>query len=206
MSSASEPVGSPLRLSHAESRCTGSTCESHGREAARESRERRRRRHDRRLLHEDNGGSFALAYVVYNTIMNLTTQAAQGVLPKRCGAPRAGWPVRRRGHGSGAASATPARSSRLRRWEGPLGIDECDAANQALISHHLEEVDGTIERPSFPFRYVWPADLDPMSQLAGMTLRERWGAWRHGPFMSDSRTHVSVWQKSTRDGDGGLLQ
>jgi hypothetical protein len=35
-----------------------------------------------------------------------------------------------------------------------------------------------------------------MAQLAGMTLRERFGGWKREPFTSESRTHVSVWEKS----------
>ena len=46
-----------------------------------------------------------------------------------------------------------------------------------------------------PFRYVWPAELDLMAQLAGMRLRERWSGWKREPFTSDSRKHVSVWEK-----------
>ena len=46
-----------------------------------------------------------------------------------------------------------------------------------------------------PFRYVWPAELDLMAQLAGMTLRERWAGWTKEPFTSESRSHVSVWEK-----------
>jgi len=46
-----------------------------------------------------------------------------------------------------------------------------------------------------PFRYVWPAELDLMAQLAGLTLRDRWDGWSREPFTSDSRQHVSVWQK-----------
>jgi hypothetical protein len=56
-------------------------------------------------------------------------------------------------------------------------------------------VDGGIERFSVPFRYVWPSELDLMALLAGMDLRERWGGWDREPFTSESRMHVSVWQK-----------
>jgi hypothetical protein len=45
-----------------------------------------------------------------------------------------------------------------------------------------------------PFRYVWPAELDLMAQLAGMELRERWGGWEHEPFTDESGRHVSVWE------------
>jgi hypothetical protein len=45
-----------------------------------------------------------------------------------------------------------------------------------------------------PFRYVWPAELDLMAQIAGMTLRERWSGWNREPFTSESTKHVSVWE------------
>ena len=76
------------------------------------------------------------------------------------------------------------------------GIDEVDVARQGLVSHHFELVDGRFELLSMPFRYVWPAELDLMAQLAGMTLRERWGGWHGEPFTRESRKHVSVWQKN----------
>jgi hypothetical protein len=68
-------------------------------------------------------------------------------------------------------------------------------AAQGLISHHFALVDGRLERQSIPFRYVWPSELDLMAQLAGMSLRERWAGWKREPFTSDSRKHVSVWEK-----------
>jgi len=78
---------------------------------------------------------------------------------------------------------------------GHWGIDEYDVANQGLISHHFRPVDGGLERRSIPFRYVWPAELDLMAELAGMKPRERWAGWKREPFTSDSRGHVSVWEK-----------
>jgi hypothetical protein len=77
------------------------------------------------------------------------------------------------------------------RW----GLDEFDVANQGLTSHHFEIVDGKLERVSIPFRYAWPAELDLMAELAGMTLRERWSGWKREPFTSESEKHVSVWEK-----------
>ena len=46
-----------------------------------------------------------------------------------------------------------------------------------------------------PFRAVSPGELDLMAQLAGMRLRERWSGWGREPFTSESRKHVSVWEK-----------
>jgi hypothetical protein len=89
----------------------------------------------------------------------------------------------------------------------PLGVrpdrwsfDEYDVANQGLISHHFENVGGSVQRLSIPFRYVWPAELDLMAQLAGMQLRERWGGWNHEPFTSESRNLIGVWEKPATSG------
>ena len=76
-----------------------------------------------------------------------------------------------------------------------LGFDDYDVARQGLISHHYTLVDGRMELHSFPFRYVWPSELDLMARIAGMTLRERWSGWCREPFTSESTKHISVWQK-----------
>ena len=76
-----------------------------------------------------------------------------------------------------------------------LGFDEYDVARQGLVSHHYWIADGGVEITSPPFRYVWPSELDLMAQLAGMALRERWGDWKREPFTSESKKHVSVWEK-----------
>ncbi|MGH9031568.1 MAG: SAM-dependent methyltransferase, partial [Acidimicrobiia bacterium] len=47
-----------------------------------------------------------------------------------------------------------------------------------------------------PFRYVWPSELDLMAKLAGMSLRDRWAGWDRSPFTGESRSHVSVWEKT----------
>ena len=141
-------------------------------------------------------GTFRLAYVVFNTIMNLTTQAAQVACfrnvaahlePGGCFVVEVGVPDLQRLPPGDAFRVFGVSET---HW----GIDEYDVANQGLISHHFEVVDGEIERVSMPFRYVWPAELDLMARLAGMELRERWAGWGREPFTSVSTSHVSVWQ------------
>ena len=142
-------------------------------------------------------GTFSVAYLVFNTIMNLTTQAEQVACfrnvaahlePGGCFVIEVGVPdLQRLPPGE---TVRPFHVSES-RW----GFDEYDLARQGLISHHLELVDGRAERNSIPFRYAWPAELDLMAELAGMTLRERWSGWEREPFTSDSRLHVSVWEK-----------
>jgi hypothetical protein len=73
--------------------------------------------------------------------------------------------------------------------------DFATARAQGLISHHYTLVDGAWQANSVPFRYVWPAELDLMARLAGMTLVERSSGWRREPFTSESTSHVSVWRR-----------
>jgi SAM-dependent methyltransferase len=142
-------------------------------------------------------GTFSVAYLVFNTIMNLTTQAAQVACfrnvatqlePGGCFVIEVGVPELQRLPPGETIRAFHVSES---RW----GLDEYDVARQGLTSHHFEIVDGRVERFSVPFRYAWPAELDLMAELAGMRLRERWSGWKREPFTSDSRKHVSVWEK-----------
>ena len=144
-------------------------------------------------------GSFSLVYLVYNTIGNLTTQEGPGrVLPQRGRAPRTRRRLRDRGGHAGAPTAPARRAGNVFRMdEDRWGIDEYDVATQGLISHHFWVQEGRAEHFSMPFRYVWPSELDLMAQLAGMTLRERWAGSTREPFTSESRSHVSVWEKPT---------
>jgi SAM-dependent methyltransferase len=143
--------------------------------------------------------TFKLAYLVRNTITNLTTQDEQVECFRNVAAhlePGGSFvievyvPELRRlppGETVRAFTVTPTH----------LGFDEyVDLAAQMSFSHHYWLVDGQLETFSAPFRYVWPSELDLMARLAGMTLRERWGDWNREPFTSDSESHVSVWEKA----------
>ncbi len=142
--------------------------------------------------------TFSLAYLVANTIMNLTSQAAQVACFRNVA-----------GHLEpggyfvidvlvpGLQRLPPGESFQVfDATEAHWGVDEYDVANQGLISHHFRRIKGRLELRSIPFRYVWPAELDLMGALAGMGFRERWAGWKREPFTSDSRRHVSVWQKA----------
>jgi SAM-dependent methyltransferase len=142
-------------------------------------------------------GTFSVAYLVFNTIMNLTTQAGQVACfrnvaahlePGGCFVIEVGVPDLQRLPPGETVRAFHVSED---RW----GFDEYDVARQGLVSHHFETIEGRIERVSMPFRYAWPAELDLMAQLAGMELRERWSGWKREPFTGDSRAHVSVWAK-----------
>jgi SAM-dependent methyltransferase len=146
--------------------------------------------------------TFSVVYLVANTIMNLTTQdeqvacfrnAAAHLEPGGCFVIEVVVPGLRRlppGETFQPFDVSPTH----------LGFDEYDVAAQSLVSHHYWIADGKVEVFSPPFRYVWPAELDLMAQLAGMTLRERWSGWKREPFTSESSKHVSVWEKSRDPG------
>ena len=142
-------------------------------------------------------GTFSLAYLVANTIMNLTTQEEQVACfrnvaahlePGGCFVIEVGVPGLRRlppGETFQLFDVSPRH----------VGFDEYDVARQGLVSHHYWIEGAKVEVFSPPFRYVWPSELDLMAQLAGMTLRERYGGWKREPFTSESEKHVSVWER-----------
>src|SRR6266516_476197 len=136
-------------------------------------------------------GTFSLAYLVFNTINNLTTQDAQvacfenvaaQVAPGGCFVVEVGVP--------GASGLRVFDLS-----DTHAGVDEYDAATQRLVSHHFTLDDDRWERLSMPFRSVSPSELDLMAGLADMRLRERWSGWNREPFTGESSKHVSVWEK-----------
>jgi hypothetical protein len=144
------------------------------------------------------GTTCSLVYLVFNTIMNLTTQDAQvqcfenaaaHLVPGGCFVIEVGVPDLRR--------LPPGQ--RLQLFDHTLthvGVDEyTDLAAQHMSSHHYSFADGQVDTFSMPFRYVWPSELDLMARIAGMTLRERWSTWARAPFTGDSTSHISVWEK-----------
>ncbi len=142
-------------------------------------------------------GTFTLAYLVRNTIMNLTTQDEQVACFRNVAAHLAPG-------GSFVMEVLVPDLQRLPPGETlrvftststHLGFDEYDVAHQSVVSHHYFVTEGEIEPFSAPFRYVWPSELDLMARLAHLTLTERWGDWDRSPFTAESRSHISVWQK-----------
>ena len=142
-------------------------------------------------------GTFALAYLVRNTITNLTSQddqvacfqnVAAHLEPGGCFVIEVYIPQLQRlppGETVHAFTVTPTH----------LGFEEYDPARQVAVPHHYWVVDGQLETYSTPHRYVWPSELDLMARLAGLRLRERWSDWHRAPFTSESGSHVSVWEK-----------
>jgi SAM-dependent methyltransferase len=137
-------------------------------------------------------GTFSLAYVVFNTIMNITAQedqiacfanAAAHLTPGGCFVVEVGVP-------RGTQREVFALGDKH------VGVDEWEPATQRLVSHHFSLVDGSWVRNSIPFYAAAPGEHDLMARLAGMRLRERWSGWNREPFSAESIKHVSVWEKT----------
>jgi SAM-dependent methyltransferase len=145
-------------------------------------------------------GPFALVYLLRNTITNLASQdeqvrafgnAAAHLRPGGCFVVENYVPQLRRlppGETTVVFAAT----------DDHLGFEEYDVAAQIAVSHHYWTIEGRLRTLTSPHRYVWPSELDLMARLAGLDLRERWADWNRTPFTSDSRSHISVWDKPPR--------
>jgi SAM-dependent methyltransferase len=144
-------------------------------------------------------GEFRLVYLLFNTIMNLTSQdeqvecfqnAAAHLEPGGRFLVEAIVPDLRR--------LTPGERVRVfDLGETHLGFDEyTDFTAQILHSHHYWVGDGQARSLSAPFRYVWPSELDLMARLAGLSFLERWADWERSSFADESNSHVTVWEKA----------
>ncbi len=142
-------------------------------------------------------GRFALVYLVWNSLGNLRTQdeqvacfanAARHLRPGGRFVVELGIPgIRRFPPGQ---AAVPFHVGRRH-----VGIDTYDMATQQGTSHHYRHhPDGTVTHGTSNFRFVWPAELDLMARLAGMTLERRVADWTGTPFDGDSESHVSTWR------------
>lgn len=143
-------------------------------------------------------GEFSLAYLVFNTISNLRTQAEQVECFRNAARHLAPggrfvvelWvpPLRRLPVGQ---TAVP-----MLVEDDYLLVDTYDTVTQECASHHYRtQADGTVTVGVGRFRYCWPAELDLMAQLAGLELEERVADWSRAPFTADSESHVSVWRR-----------
>jgi SAM-dependent methyltransferase len=142
-------------------------------------------------------GEFEVVYLVFNTISNLTTQDAQVACFEN-----AATHLRRGGrfvienNVPAVQSLQPGQSVLpFRADPDGFSFDVYDVVTQGFSSQHYFIVDGRLEAFPVEFRYAWPAELDLMARLAGMTLQDRWAGWDREPFTALSPSHVSVYVK-----------
>ena len=144
-------------------------------------------------------GRYTLVYLVFNTISNLLTQAeqvacfrnaARHLLPGGRFVIELWVPELRKlppGEGAVVFGSAP----------GYLGIDTYDVVRQRGVSHHVHFAPTSEAKVHLHrFRYVWPAELDLMAELAGFELESRHADWSGGEFTAESRFHISVYRRS----------
>ena len=142
-------------------------------------------------------GEFALVFLVFNTISNLTTQDAQVACFANAAAhlkPGGRFVIE---NGVPALQSLPPGQTVLPFRADPEGFsyDVYDVVTQNFSSQHFYIVDGKLEAFPVEFRYAWPAEMDLMARLAGMRLEHRYAGWDRAPFTALSPSHVSVWRK-----------
>jgi len=142
-------------------------------------------------------GQFSLVLLVFNGISNVQTQAEQVACFRNAArhlAPGGRFVIelwvpdlRRLPPGSKATVFTSE--------PGYIGLDTVDILNQIVVSHHFRFGAGN-EAALFrsPHRYVWPAELDLMAEIAGFQLESRHADWVGSPFTAESRSHISVYR------------
>ncbi|RFU86042.1 class I SAM-dependent methyltransferase [Streptomyces triticagri] len=143
-------------------------------------------------------GSYRLVYLVFNTISNLLTQQEQVACFRNA-----------------ARHLEPGGRFVIELWvpelrklppgqqavvfeagDGYVGLDTYDVLRQQVVSHHFSYGEDGPEAEIFrsPHRYIWPAELDLMAQLAGFELESRAADWAGAEFTAESRGHVSVYR------------
>ena len=142
-------------------------------------------------------GEYSLVYLVFNTISNLLTQSDQVACFRNASDHLSAggrfvielWvPELRR--------LPPGQQATVFHSEpGYIGLDTYDVLNQQVVSHHFRFGAGKeAELFRSPHRYIWPAELDLMAQLAGFELESRHEDWTGSAFTAASRSHVSVYR------------
>jgi len=150
-------------------------------------------------------GEFTLVYLVFNTIANLLTQneqvecfrnAARHLVPGGRFVVELWVPELR--------TLPPGKQATV--WtveEGYIGLDTYDVLHQQVVSHHFTfDASKAARLTRTPHRYVWPAELDLMAQLAGFDLESRHADWSGSEFTADSRSHVSTYRLPDQEADG----
>lgn len=140
----------------------------------------------------------SLVYLVFNTIMNVTTldeqvavfeNASAHLRPGGCFVIELVVPQLRR--------LPPGELARVFTLEAEhVGVETFDdVVSQISWSHHWIGASGRMVTHSAPYRYIWPAELELMGRLAGFRLRDRWADWNRSPFTNDSPSQVAVFEK-----------
>ncbi|MGS2617555.1 class I SAM-dependent DNA methyltransferase [Micromonospora sp. LZ34] len=144
-------------------------------------------------------GEFALVVLAFNTVFALPDQAAQVACFRNAAAhlrPGGRFVVEAWVPDPGAFRAGSAlRPVRVAEDEVLLEAAVLHPAEQRMTTTKIRLTDAGVRLLPANHRYAWPAELDLMAELAGMTREHRFADWSGRPFTDDSREHVSVWRR-----------
>ncbi|WP_158890981.1 class I SAM-dependent methyltransferase [Amycolatopsis anabasis] len=147
-------------------------------------------------------GGFALAYLSCNTLFQLTEQEAQLNCVRAIGrvlAPSGSLVVE--ASAPHCALLAAGNKNDVRTYEdGSVAITttRADVATQRLDTTVVLLARGHRRVLPVPERFIWPAELDLMARLAGLSRAHRWSGWERGPFGATSTGHVSVYARDRR--------
>jgi SAM-dependent methyltransferase len=143
-------------------------------------------------------GEFSLVYLVFNTIFNLVTQDEQVACFENAAA-------HMQSGGRFVVETGVPELQRLppgqtvipfRAEPGGISFDVYDVITQRFSSqHYFFDDEGSVQASPVELRYAWPAELDLMARIAGLSLQDRCAGWHGEPFTSLSPGHVSVYEK-----------
>jgi SAM-dependent methyltransferase len=148
----------------------------------------------------DFGGPYSVVFVVFNTFFALTTQDDQVSAFERVA------PALKESGVFVIEAFVPDQTryddhqrvavDHLSLDEVRLEVSRHDPVRQRVDSQALTISGREIRLSPVSLRYAWPSELDLMARISGLRLRERWSTWRRDPFNSDSRSHISVFEKA----------
>jgi SAM-dependent methyltransferase len=146
-------------------------------------------------------GPYPLAYLVFNTLFNLTGEGRQEDCFRnvaRVLAPGGAFVIEafvpdlddfdRNEQQVQVRSVTEdAVTVRLHQY---------DRAAQTFVRQTITFTDGGVQLQPFGMHYRWPEQIDELAARAGLRLEARYATWQRAPFGPDSTDHISVYRKS----------
>ncbi len=142
--------------------------------------------------------TYDFAFLVFNTLFNLTTEAGQ-ISCFKCVSEhlRKGGQFLIETYIPDLSEFTDNQFERTRQMSKGVTWFETalhNPADQTVEYHRYRTDDETRTDLPLHVRYAWPSEIDLMAELAGMKLIHRWGGWACEPFTPDSRMHISLYE------------
>lgn len=144
---------------------------------------------------------FEFAFLVFNTLFNLQTQAAQIQCFQN---------VARHLEDGGSflvetyvpdvttfVNGQHMRARYIDSRSVAFEAAQHDPVNQVINYQIIRMSNEGFKIQPLPTRYAWPQEIDLMARLAGLELETRWGNWDQRDFTADSKMHISIYRKNT---------